>query len=96
MRIIASALLVAAAAAFGSQAVGQTLSDEQIAQILIKESRDGYFRSGHLCACPEDKNRRGGTCGGRSSYVQTGNVTPYCYVNDVPKKEIDDYRAKLK
>jgi hypothetical protein len=96
MRIIGTVLLVAAAAAFSSPSRAQTLSDDQIAEILVKESRDAYFRTGHLCACPEDKNRRGAKCAGRSAYSQTGNANPYCYVADVPKREIEAYRAKLK
>ncbi len=96
MRSLGTALLIVAAAGFGSVAIGQTLSDDQIADILVKESRDAYFRTGHLCACPDDKNRRGGRCGGRSAYVQTGNATPYCNISDVPKREIEAYRAKLK
>jgi hypothetical protein len=69
------------------------LTDQQIATIIVKESRDAYYRTGHPCACPEDSARNGSRCGKRSAYSRPGGAEPYCYVTDVPKEKIEAYRA---
>src|SRR5260370_36315301 len=69
------------------------LTDQQIATFIVKASRDAYYRTGHPCACPEDSARNGSRCGGRSAYSRPGGAEPDCYVTDVPKAEIDTYRA---
>jgi hypothetical protein len=69
------------------------LTDQQIAAMIVKASRDAYYRTGHPCACPEDLARNGSRCGGRSAYSRPGGAEPYCYVADVPKEKIDAYRA---
>jgi hypothetical protein len=69
------------------------IADQQIASIIVKESRDAYYRTGHPCACPEDLARNGSRCGKRSAYSRPGGAAPYCYVTDVPKEKIEAYRA---
>jgi hypothetical protein len=69
------------------------LTDQQIATMIVKESRDIYYRTGHPCACPEDLARNGSRCGRRSAYTRPGGAEPYCYVTDVPKDKIETYRA---
>jgi hypothetical protein len=69
------------------------LTDQQIAAIIVKESREAYYRTGHPCACPNDLARNGSRCGRRSGYSRPGGVEPYCYVTDVPKQKIEAYRA---
>jgi hypothetical protein len=69
------------------------LTDEQIAAIIVKESRDAYYRTGHPCACPEDLARNGSRCGRRSAYTRPGGAEPYRYVTDIPKGRIEAYRA---
>jgi hypothetical protein len=71
------------------------LTDQQIAAIIVKASRDAYYRSGHPCACPEDLARNGSRCGKRSAYSRPGGAEPYCYVMDVPKDKIEAYRATV-
>jgi hypothetical protein len=71
------------------------LSDQQIATIIVKASRDAYYRTGHPCACPDDLARNGSRCGGRSAYSRPGGAEPYCYVTDVPPTEIRTYRARI-
>lgn len=56
-------------------AARSTLSDVQIAAIIIKQSRDDYHVTGHPCACPEDHARNGSRCGGRSAYSRPGGRT---------------------
>jgi hypothetical protein len=85
------ALITAAAT---MPATGQpALSDQEIAAIIVKESRDAYYRTGHPCACPEDLARNGSRCGRRSAYTRPGGAEPYCYMTDVPKEKVEAYRS---
>jgi hypothetical protein len=68
-------------------------TDQQIATMIVKASRDAYYRTGHPCACPEDLARNGSRCGKRSAYSRPGGAEPYCYVTDVSKEKIEAYRA---
>jgi len=70
------------------------LSDQQIAEIIVRESRAAYYATGRPCACPDDLARNGCLCGGRSAYSRPGGASPYCYVSDVPKAQIEAYRLK--
>jgi len=72
-----------------------SITDAQIATIIVQASRDAYYRTGHPCACPEDRARNGSLCGRRSAYSRPGGASPYCYPSDVSKAEIDRYRARL-
>ena len=69
------------------------LSDAQIATLIIKASRDAYYRTGHPCACPDDLTRNGSRCGGRSAYSRPGGAAPKCYPKDVTAAEIVAYKA---
>jgi hypothetical protein len=69
------------------------LTDQEIATIIVKESRDAYYRTGHPCAFPEDLARNGSRCGRRSAYSRPGAAEPYCYVTDVPREKIETFRA---
>jgi len=70
---------------------GQT--DEEIRQILIRESIAGY--SGN-CPCPYSTDRAGRRCGERSAYSRGGGSTLLCYESDVTQKMVDDYREAQK
>jgi hypothetical protein len=48
------------------------LTDQQVAEIIVRESRQSYYRTGHPCACPEDLARNGSRCGKRSAYSRPG------------------------
>ena len=92
--LILSALIVwFPLAALGQPAPKPQLTDQQIAEILIRESREAYYRTGHPCACPEDRARNGSRCGKRSAYTRPGGAEPYCYVTDVSAAEIARYRT---
>jgi hypothetical protein len=69
------------------------LTDQQIAAVIVKESREAYYLTGHPCACPEDLARNGSRCGRRSAHSRPGGAEPYCYASDVPKEKIEAYRA---
>lgn len=61
---------------------------EFFADIIIKEDRKYY--SGN-CPCPYDRDVRGSSCGGRSSYSKNGQIS-YCYSRDVTNSQIRDKR----
>lgn len=91
MRVIA----VVIALLIGTASAGaQNLSDQQIIQTIIQNSRNAYYATGHPCACPEDRARNGSRCGGRSAYSRAGGASPKCYVSDVTAAEIAAYRAR--
>jgi hypothetical protein len=71
------------------------LSDQQIAEIIVSESRQAYYATGHPCACPDDLARNGSRCGGRSAYSRPGGAAPLCYVADVSAADIARYRMRL-
>jgi hypothetical protein len=94
------AFLLAALATFfvapgilAQPALKQQLSDQEIAEFIVGESRQAYYRTGHPCACPEDLARNGSRCGKRSAYSRPGGAQPYCYGRDVPAAEIARYRT---
>jgi hypothetical protein len=91
-RALLFSLLIAPAFA---QPATKQITDAEIASIIVQASRDAYYRTGRPCACPEDVARNGSRCGGRSAYTRPGGASPYCYPSDVPKAEIDHYRANL-
>jgi len=69
------------------------LTDQQVAEIIVHDIREAYYRTGHPCACREDLARNGSRCGKRSAYSRPGGAEPYCYVTDVPAAAIARYRA---
>jgi hypothetical protein len=68
------------------------LTAAAIAAIIVQASRDQYYRTGHPCACPEDRTRNGQACGGRSTYSRPGGAAPLCYPGDVTQAMIEEYR----
>jgi hypothetical protein len=99
MRAIGIAALIAlsvlpALALEQTPTVEQTPTDQQIIDLLIRQSRQAYYATGHPCACPEDHARNGSLCGGRSAYIRPGGAEPLCYPKDVTKAAIDAYRAQ--
>jgi len=70
------------------------LSDAQIRAAIVQESREAYYRTGHPCACPDDRARNGSRCGRRSAYSRPGGASPECYPKDVRPIEVRDYCAQ--
>ena len=56
---------------------------------LIAESRASYPGN---CACPDNTDKRGHRCGGRSAYSRPGGYAPLCYPSDVTPEMIAEYR----
>jgi len=67
----------------------------EIALLIVQESRQQYYASGHPCACPEDLTKSGRSCGRNSAYSRPGGAAPLCYINDVSAEMIARYRAKM-
>jgi hypothetical protein len=86
------AAIAIATVAFAQPAARQP-TDTQIAEIIVRESREAYYATGHPCACPEDRARNGSRCGARSAYSRPGGASPKCYVSDVSKAEVEAYRT---
>jgi hypothetical protein len=70
-----------------------SLSDSEIAKIIVEQSISKYHATGHPCACPFDVASNGSRCGARSAYSRPGGSAPLCYVSDVTKTQIEAYRA---
>src|SRR5437870_4261286 len=72
-------VLLATVALWPALAWTETLPDQQIAEIIVRESRAAYYATGRPCACPDDLARNGSRCGGRSAYSRPGGASPLCY-----------------
>jgi hypothetical protein len=70
----------------------QEASDEQIRQMIIKQSIAQYPG---VCACPYSAARNGRLCGGRSAYSKPGGYSPLCYSQDVTDVMVKTYKKKL-
>jgi hypothetical protein len=69
------------------------LSAAAIAALIVRDSRQSYYATGHPCACPDDLTRTGRRCGNMSAYVRPGGAAPLCNVSDVSAEMIARYRA---
>ncbi|UUW70547.1 hypothetical protein [Pseudomonas oryzihabitans] len=85
---VAFSLSALAAPAFALQGF---VSDDQVAQQIIKESIANY--SGP-CACPYNHARNGSSCGRRSAYSRAGGYDTVCYREDVSADDITAYREQ--
>jgi hypothetical protein len=62
--------------------------------MIIQESRNAYYATGHPYACPDDLMRNGRRCGGTSAYIRPGGAHPLCFNADVSPEMIRQYRAQ--
>ncbi|KUM42922.1 hypothetical protein [Pseudomonas sp. EpS/L25] len=85
---VAFSLSALAAPAFALQGV---VSDDQVAQQIIKESIANYPGP---CACPYNHARNGSSCGRRSAYSRAGGYNTVCYREDVSADDIKAYRGQ--
>lgn len=81
----------ASSAATQESSSNDSLTDQQIRQILIQQSIAAYSGS---CACPYNRASNGSRCGGRSAYSRPGGESPLCYDRDVSQEMISRYRAR--
>lgn len=71
------------------------LSDDAIADLIVRRSRNRYYATGRPCACPYDKASNGSACGGRSAYSRAGGAEPLCYPSDVKPWMISQTRQQV-
>ena len=71
--------------------LAQALTDDEVREILIEQSIDGY--SGN-CPCPYNTMRNGRRCGGNSAWSRAGGAAPLCFPDDVPAADVAAYRAE--
>lgn len=69
------------------------LTDEAIRLLIVQRSRASYSGS---CACPDNYDRAGRRCGGRSAYSRPGGASPLCYPNDVTQAMIAAYQTSAR
>jgi hypothetical protein len=93
-RILIGLLVVFTSASISLPSARAQLSDQQIAEIIVRDSRAAYHATGRPCACPDDLARNGSRCGARSAYSRPGGASPLCYAADVTKTQIDQYRSR--
>lgn len=65
-------------------------SESKIRAILIARSQRGYSGS---CPCPDNYDRGGLRCGGRSAYSRPARASPLCYPSDVSAAALQAYRS---
>jgi len=85
------AVVTLAVAAYPAAAL--SLTDCQIAERIVRQSRADDYATGHPCACPDDLARNGSMCGRRSAYSRPGGAEPKCYPQDVTASDIAAYKA---
>ncbi|MCG8436428.1 MAG: hypothetical protein MJA83_20615 [Gammaproteobacteria bacterium] len=84
--LIAAALLLPLAALASDE-----LSDDQIRDILIKQSIAAYPGN---CPCPYNTDRAGRRCGKRSAWHKVGGYEPLCYKTDVTDEMVNEFRRE--
>lgn len=67
--------------------------DSAIVSYVLAESRARYPGN---CACPDDRDRAGRRCGGRSAYSRPGGYSPLCYPRDVTPEMIERARRDMR
>jgi hypothetical protein len=72
-----------------------TLTNEQIAHIIVEGSRATYRNSGAPCACRDDVTTAGLACGNASAEARVGGQRPFCKPADVPRELIEEARRRM-
>lgn len=67
------------------------IPDEQIKEILIKQSIQSYPGS---CPCPYSTDHVGRKCGHRSAWYRRGGSSPLCYPSDINPQMIKEYNSQ--
>jgi len=84
-------LLIVALACSQVTNARESLTDDQIKQLIINESIASYPS---VCACPYSVARNGSMCGARSAYSKPGGYDPICYKTDVTKQMLERYKRR--
>lgn len=91
--------VIAACAFAWLVASAEELSDDQVRQMIIRDSIAAYPG---VCACPYNVMQNGDAvgaaewrrCGGRSAYSKPGGFSPRCYPKDVSDDEVSRWRQQ--
>ncbi len=75
-------------AAIANCSYASSLTDNQIAMLLIEQSKANY--SGQ-CPCPYSLRKNGKPCGGLSAYSKPGGKSPLCFKGDVSVEMIKEW-----
>lgn len=67
------------------------LTDAAIVSAIISRSRASYPGN---CGCPDDRDRAGRRCGGRSAYSRAGGYSVVCYPSDVTPQMVANFRSR--
>jgi hypothetical protein len=95
LRLVGFALVAATLGAGPSLAHDcSQMGDALIRSAIVHESRAAYYRTGHPCACPDDRARNGSMCGRRSAYSRPGGASPKCHPADVSASDIRAYCSR--
>jgi hypothetical protein len=71
--------------------LAQRVSDDEIRQMIIRDSLAGFGTRD--CPCPYSYAWNGQQCADKSLYNQrTGHRDIFCYPNDVSWRDIEEYR----
>lgn len=72
-----------------ASANGYAASDEEVRQMMIKESIQSYPGN---CPCPYNTASNGSRCGKRSAWSRAGGYAPLCYDEDISADMVKQYR----
>jgi hypothetical protein len=76
-----------------SPALAQRYSDEEVRQMIIRDSLAGF--GSRDCPCPYSYAWNGQQCADNSLYnKRTGRRDIFCYPADVSYRDIEDYRRR--
>jgi hypothetical protein len=76
---------------WAADASAQRYSDEEVRQIIIRDSLSGFGSTD--CPCPYSYAWNGQQCNDKALYYKrTGRRDIFCYPADVSYRDIEDYR----
>jgi hypothetical protein len=72
----------------------EVLTDAAIIAILIAASQAAYHTGAKgPCGWPDDVDRKGHRCGGRSAHDRPGGWVVHCFPSDITPAMISEYRS---
>jgi hypothetical protein len=69
------------------------MTDVAVIAAVIAASRAAYLAMGKPCACPDNVDLAGRSCGRRSAHSRPGGFKPLCITSDVTAAMIATWRA---
>lgn len=81
--------LVGMALASSTAISGEALTDEQVRQVMIRESVSSYPGN---CPCPWNSDAAGHRCGKRSAHTRPGGYAPLCFPHEISDEQVRAFR----